>query len=100
MYSELLKNEKIESNFNGRVVLGASEECSAERLKEMLLGFCTKDDLVMVPQKRVHELFENYCQENGYPLFSRKAVGMMIHKVFGVKTKTVRVKGSVIGVYV
>lgn len=100
MYSELLKKEKVESNLKGRVILGESEECSAERLKDMLLGFCTREDLVLVPQKRVHELFEDYCQKNGYPLFSRKAVGLMIHKVFGVKTKTIRVEDAVIGVYV
>ena len=69
MYSELLKKEKVESNLKGRVILGESEECSAERLKDMLLGFCTREDLVLVPQKRVHELFEDYCQKNGYPLF-------------------------------
>lgn len=100
MYSEKLRNEKIDSAFNGRAVLGASEECSTEKLKEMVLGFCTRDDLVMVPQKRVLDLFEDYCRKNGYPLFTRKAVGMMFHKVFGVKTKAVRLKGEVIGVYV
>lgn len=98
MYSEKLKASKIDIEFDGRVILGG--DVSRDRLKEIVAGFCTKEDLHLVPQKRVLDLFDEYCRENGYPLFKRKAVGQVLREVFGVTSTVARVDGEVIRIYV
>lgn len=100
MYSEKLKSAKVDCDQDGRVAIGSSLDATQERLREIVLGFCTKDDLHGVPQTEALNLFDEYCIENGYPLFKRKAVGHMFREVFGVTSYLARIDGKVTGIYV
>lgn len=100
MYSDKLKTEKIH-------VPSASKDpgvsCIAygvENVEKIIDGFCTKDDLIGVPTPKLFDLFDEFCKENGYPIFNRPSLGRVFRSHFGIRRKKVRDKKELYWVYV
>lgn len=93
MYSDDLNKRKIKGE-------DGKPPRTIEETMELIDGFCTKDDVLFVPQKELFELFDEYCRENGYGVVSHKAAGRAFSTKFGLGSRTIRNGGEVVRVYV
>lgn len=104
MYSEKLQKIKHQqgdfTNQSERIGVAISQIVTEKPLREIVTEFCTKDDLIFTEQKKVLDLFDEFCKENGYPLFFHTSVGRAFHDVFGVTSRVVRIDGEVRKIYV
>lgn len=100
MYSEKIKKIKhIPCKTNG-ITLGDCKGVTKEQMKQIVLGFCTKDDIRYSEQSKLLDLFEEYCNENGYPVFNRKTAGYLFKEIFGVTSTVIRIGKTVKRIYI
>lgn len=104
MYSEKFQKIKYRqgdfTNQNERIGVAVSHIVTEKPLREIVTEFCTKDDLILAEQKKVLDLFDEFCKENCYPLFYHTSVGRAFHDVFGVTSRVVRIDGEVRKIYI
>lgn len=98
MYKEILEKGKIEYTLPNKGRSGV--EIGMDRIKDMISGFCTIEDIDGVPPAKVMEAFDKYCEENGYPLINQKAFGMAIMEYFPIKRKHIRHGNGMVYIYV
>ena len=91
MFSEKLRENKIDD---------ISFHPAVDEAKKLLANFCTKDDLLNVPQKILFELFDQYCDSIGVKRIYHKTVGRAIREMYNVRSKPVRFDGEVVKIYV
>lgn len=93
MYSEKIKAIKPATASDRKVQ-------SAESTANIIRNFCTKEDAIYAPCKQLLDLFDQFCNDFGYPLLSRNHVGSVLCKMYGLKRKSARVNGDVTWIYV
>lgn len=98
MYSSKLKEKKLNVIGSGQGVSGV--EVGKEQICKYIDEFCRAEDVIGVPIKTVYELFDDFCQQNGYPMFSHIALGRVMTHHLKVKRKKVRVGEKLISIYV
>lgn len=97
MYSEILKKEKLVIK-NKKTTVGVDIQKSD--LIKIIDSFCKKDDIIGVPTTKLFELFDSYCDENGFQKINHLTLGRVFREHFGVDRKKVRCGKKLHWVYV
>ena len=98
-YSAKLRASKIIQDVpEGEIRHGI--EIGEENIIKMIDGFCTKDEIIGVPNPILFNLFDDYCKENNLPLINRRTAGHIMRKHFGVDRKKVRKGKELVWVYI
>lgn len=71
-----------------------------EKTMKLIDGFCKREDVLDVPQKKVLGLFDKYCGENGYPIVPHNVSGRAFSKKFNLGSEVVRYNGEMVRIYV
>lgn len=98
MYSEKLNASKLWVMKKENRLVGI--EYGEDKIIEIIDDFCRKEDVIGVPTPTLFSIFDQYCEENGYPAFNHLTLGIVFQRHFNLKRKRVRDGKTLYWVYV
>lgn len=100
MYSERLKKEKICDGQATRKTAIMGVDFEKEDVCIMIDRFCKKEDIFGVPTNKLFDLFDDFCEQNGYFKISHLTLGRIFREHFNLTRKRVRDGKTLYWVYV
>lgn len=84
-YSEKLKELKLSQCGIGLGGARYGAGIDKPMLRKMIEGFCTADDAIWIEHEKLFEMFDQYCEENNYPIVNRITLGRAFCETLGLQ---------------
>lgn len=94
--NEIKKQYEAEHSKGATLGIGITKE----KLEKMVKEFCTPEDAVGIRHETLFNLFDEYCNQNGYPIVNRQTLGRSFSSVLGLCRKKAVRDGRLCWVYV